>query len=204
MCRLPHLCEAPEGEKRRGEAIRKERICFFSVKGSFASKGIICPSCGHLHVAFVSHTAHYFSLRSTQTTHRCSAFLLFCSHILDSLWFGKREINVVVTLYSKQLSPYKENVPLSRHPVILQRVRMYKLVLRKSAKLSSSSMHGVCCGSFFAIGLLRFVGIFSCSRFILFYFSLSGRFLLCRIVSYLLAKAPWLNHCLLLGFGQIL
>lgn len=161
-------------KKKEKRGCKKRGNLLPSVKGSSAWKGIICPLCGHLHVAFVSHTAHYFSLRSTQACQRRCTFLLFCSHLADRLWFSKGEINVALTLYSKQMSPCKENVPLCRRPVILHRVRMCKLVLRKydkSAHLSSSSMHGV----WFSLKFLHWLRPFSVCGHIqlhLFYFIL--------------------------------
>lgn len=116
---------------------KKRQTLLPSVEGSSAWKGIICPSCGRLHVAFATHTTHYFSLCLTQAFERRCTFLLFCSHICSSLWFCREEIRVAVTLLSKQLSPCKEIARLSTLPVILQRCT---LVLGKSLKLPSSSM----------------------------------------------------------------
>lgn len=102
-----------------------------SVKGSSAWKGFYMslmwtPAC----CLCQSYSPLFFTALDTGL-HRRLTFLLL-SHIGDSLCFSNGQINVAVTLYSKTLSPSKEIVPLSRHPVILQRVRMYKLVLRKS------------------------------------------------------------------------
>lgn len=146
MCRLPHLLWSPGGRKRRRrEGARKEGICFPRSRALQPERELYVPHVDTCMWPLSVIQPIIFSLRSTQACHRRCTFLLFCSHLADSLWFSEGEINVALTLYSKQLSPCKENVPLCRRPVILHRVRMCKLVLRKydkSAYLSSSSTHG--------------------------------------------------------------
>lgn len=130
-------------KKQETRGCKKRGNLLPPVKGFSAWKGIICPSCGCLHVAFVTHTAHYFSRRLTQASHRRCTFLLLRSHICNSLWFYRREINVAGTSCSRRLSPCKGIAPISKHPVILRWVRMPKLLLRKSLKLPCSLMHSV-------------------------------------------------------------